>query len=385
MLTTEVVYRHLNKHGEELCGDRVEVRKNVNQDLVVMSDGLGSGVKANILSSLTTRIIATMLREGCTLHEVADTLNQTLPVCKVRNIAYSTFTALKVDPTGRVEAAEYDNPDLMWFSGNKLQYIPRKEIHFSERMKIKQSSFALKENDFLVAISDGVVHAGIGKSWNLGWSWDRVARYLKTSITPHITANQLCDTLVEVVDKLYAGQPGDDATVVVVHYRRNREAAVMIGPPSDPLIDTQVVETLMATPGKKIVCGGTTGNIVSRYLNKEIDVLLHTATPTVPAIGKLEGVDLITEGVLTLAEVVAMLRKNLNPKDKDLKYRNDGAALMYNELLQADRIKILLGRAINPAHQNPKTPIHLGLKFHLIKELEYMLTEIGKQVTLISN
>lgn len=384
MLTTEVVYRHLNKHGEELCGDRVEVQRSEGRDMVVMADGLGSGVKANILSSLTTRIIATMLREGCSLNEVADTLNQTLPVCKIRNLAYSTFTAVKIFNDGTVEAAEYDNPALMWFSGSKLQYIPGQEISFSEKMKIKKSKFTLKENDFLVAVSDGVIHAGIGRTWNLGWSWDRVAKYIRTCLTPHITASELCENLSEVVNKLYADQPGDDATVVVVHYRRNRLVTVMIGPPSDSSLDLEVAKKFVESPGKKIVCGGTTSNIVSKYLDKDIEVLLHTSTPTVPAIGRMEGIDLVTEGVLTLAEVVEMLRNNLTPKDKEVKYRNDGAALIFNELFRADEIKILLGRAINPAHQNPGTPIHLGLKFHFIRELEYLLKKMNKQVNVES-
>lgn len=379
-LTTEVVFRQLNKNGEELCGDRVEIVKTDDRELVVMSDGLGSGVKANILSSLTTKIIATMLREGCSIREVADTLNQTLPVCKVRNVAYSTFTALKVDNDGNVEAAEYDNPGLMWFSGGKLKHVPSKELKFSDRMKINESSFKLKEDDFLVAISDGVVHAGIGRSWNLGWTWDRVAQYVKNNLATRMNARELCDSLSDVVNKLYAEQPGDDATVVVVHYRRTKLVTVMIGPPQDDAKDMEVAEKLVDSGGVKIVCGGTTGNIVSKYLAKPIDVLLHTGTKKVPAMGKLEGIDLVTEGVLTLSEVVAMLRgeKTL----KDLKYQGDGASLMLKELLKADEINILLGKAINPAHQNPETPTHLGLKFHLIEELEYLLSELGKRVSV---
>lgn len=378
MLTIEVVFRQLNKHGEEICGDRVEVVKGQNHDLIVMSDGLGSGVKANILSSLTTRIIATMLREGCTLYEVAETLDQTLPVCKVRDIAYSTFTALQIDPMGGVEAAEYDNPELMWFSEGKLRYIPRKEIQFSQRMKIKESRFTLKEDDFLVAISDGVVHAGIGRTWNLGWSWDRVANYLKTNMTTGISAGELCDNLVDVVNKLYVEQPGDDATVVVVHYRKNKLCNIMIGPPKDSTKDIYVVQKFLEAEGKKIICGGTTGNIVSRYLNKPIEVVLQTGTRQVPAIGRMEGVDLVTEGVLTLSAVVEMFRKKITPKD--IKYRVDGAALMFKEVFNADEVHIFLGKAINPAHQNPQTPTHLGLKFHLIQELEYILEKLGKRV-----
>lgn len=379
-LTTEVVYRQLNKNGEELCGDRVEVVNTPTQDLVVMSDGLGSGVKANILSSLTTKIIATMLREGCSIHEVADTLNQTLPVCKVRGIAYSTFTAIRIKDSGKVEAAEYDNPELIWFSSGKLKHIPHREVVYSERMKIKESDFSLKEDDFLIAISDGVVHAGIGRTWNLGWSWDRVAQFIKTNLSTHMTAQELCDSLADVVNKLYVEQPGDDATIVVLHYRKTRLVTVMIGPPQDQSRDIEVVEKFVGSPGKKIVCGGTTGNIVSNYLGKPIDVLLHTGTKKVPAIGKMESVDLVTEGVLTLSEVVQMLRGQTTLKD--LKYQSDGASLLLKELLNADEINILLGKAINPAHQNPETPTHLGLKFHLIEELHYILIELGKKVSV---
>ena len=171
MLKVDVAYRQLNKHGEEICGDRVEIQSRDDIHYFVMSDGLGSGVKANILSSLTTKIIATMLREGCSIQEVTETLHQTLPVCRIRDIAYSTFTALRINDAGEVEAAEYDNPKLMWFSGGSLRAIPRREVKYGEKMVVFESSFSLKEGDMLVAISDGVVHAGIGRSWTLGWSW----------------------------------------------------------------------------------------------------------------------------------------------------------------------------------------------------------------------
>lgn len=378
MLKVDAAFRQLNKHGEEICGDRVEIQQKGEMHYLVMSDGLGSGVKANILSSLTTKIIATMLREGCSIQEVTETLHQTLPVCRIRDIAYSTFTALRISAEGEVEAAEYDNPKLMWFSSGSLRAIPRREVRYGEKMLVHESRFSIKEGDMLVAISDGVVHAGIGRSWNLGWSWERVSRYIKTILSKQMTAEGLCENLLEVVNKLYGGEPGDDTTVMTIHYRPPRNLTLMIGPPSEPGLDDTVVSTFLAAEGVKVVCGGTTSNLVAGRLNKEIEVLLHTGTRDVPAIGRLDGVDLVTEGVLTLSVVIDLLRKKVNPKE--IRYAVDGASQLYRHIMNSDDIHILLGKAINPAHQNPQTPSHLGMKFHLIDELEYVTRELGKSV-----
>jgi len=380
MLTLEIEFRQLFKHGEEICGDRVEIAGNDGNRIVVMSDGLGSGVKANILSSLTTKIISTMLLEGCSIHDVAETLQLTLPVCKVRGVAYSTFTALRIDDQGSVEAAEYDNPKLIWISNRKLRGLPRKEVEHGGRMKVLESSFKLKEDDWLVIISDGVVHAGIGRTWDLGWTWDRVAAYIKNFLTPATTSAELTEEVVKLCAKLYVDQPGDDTTIVAMHYRKKNTLTFMIGPPRNADLDETVVRRFLESTGKKIACGGTTGNLLARQLGKEIQVNLDSGANGIPPIGILEGVDLLTEGVLTLAGVVELLRKNAS--FSDLKYRSDGASRIVREIRMADDVHILLGQAINPAHQSLNTPVHLGLKFHLVEELQYLLEASGKHVTV---
>jgi hypothetical protein len=165
-----------------------------------------------------------------------------------------------------------------------------------------------------------------------------------------------------------------------VKHRRKNRATLMIGPPQNPALDPKVIEGLLTMPGRKIVCGGTTGNIVARQLNQPIRVLLETGAPGIPPIGLLDGVDLLTEGVLTLAGVVENLRRDLAFTDAEGK--TDGISRLYRELLLADEIRILLGQAINPAHQNPNTPVHSGLKFHMVEELQYRLSEKGKSVTV---
>ncbi len=380
MWTIDICYKQLNKHNEEICGDRVEITPVNGNKIIVLSDGLGSGIKANILASLTTKIISTMLKGGCSIEDVTESINKTLPVCKVRKIAYSTFTIINISVDGIVKSVEYDNPPIMWFSDSKLKKIPSTKKIYGENMEISEASFKLKENDYLVIISDGVTHAGIGGMWNLGWGWERVAQYIQDSIPFFECVSDLCDHIVELCNKLYMNKPGDDSSVVAIQLRKKRTATVLIGPPYDKAFDEEVAKTLLESDGKKIVCGGTTANIISKFSGKDLEVLLETGTQNVPPIGKMKGIDLVTEGVLTLAETVKLLQKGTLLRD--LKAASNGAELLLKELLLADEIKILLGQAINPAHQNPNTPLHLGLKLHLVEELCSLLRNIGKDVTL---
>ncbi|MGB4661284.1 MAG: serine/threonine-protein phosphatase, partial [Mobilitalea sp.] len=96
-LCTDVGYLSINKYGEQLCGDHVDiVEEDENSLVMVLADGLGSGVKANILSTLTSKIISTMLANHMTIEDCVTTVASTLPVCEKRGIAYSTFTIIHV-------------------------------------------------------------------------------------------------------------------------------------------------------------------------------------------------------------------------------------------------------------------------------------------------
>ena len=171
----------LNKHGEELCGDNVVIARRPDSVIMVLSDGLGSGVKANILATLTTKIAATMLEMGASLEEVVETVGHSLPVCQVRDLAYSTFTILQIFSDGRVYLAEFDNPAVFYLHRGELTEIPKTERYIGDK-KVKEARFQAEIGDFLVAISDGVVHAGIGGVLNLGWQWSNVARFLEKTV-----------------------------------------------------------------------------------------------------------------------------------------------------------------------------------------------------------
>jgi hypothetical protein len=369
----------VNKAGEELCGDSVVFNRNPEQVTAVLSDGLGSGVKANILSTLTTKIISVMLEKGASIGEVTETLSATLPQCKVRKIAYSTFSIAQSFLNGETFVTEYDNPPTFYITDGKVHPLDYQERKFGGRT-IKESHFTLKTGDWLIFVSDGEVHAGIGGVWNLGWDWEHIARYLEDQSVLDIPAQMLAENLVNEANKLYEKNPGDDTTAGVIKVRDRRFATLLIGAPLNKEDDEDVVKNLMGSNGKKIVCGGTTGNIVARELQQELDVDLSTLSNDVPPVGIIKGIDLVTEGTVTLLKTLELLKDS--SKRDTLRYKKDGASRLAYELSEADSITIVLGRAINAAHQNPDLPIDLGLKSQFVEEIAHLLENRDKEVDI---
>ena len=243
---------------------------------------------------------------------------------------------------------------------------------------IREASFPVGDGDWIVLASDGVLHAGIGGLWNIGWGWDRVGDYVSSTASRTGRASELAQEIAEVTNKLYAYKPGDDATVVAVRVRHPRYLTMLVGPPVNPEDDQEVVGKLLSAPGKKVVSGGTTSNIVSRVLNRPITVDLTLPDEKIPPIGKMEGIDLVTEGMLTLSYTLEQLEQGV--KLEDASAQSDGSSRLTALLLEADCLHIIVGRAINPAHQSPDVPRNLALKHKIVHGLSQILRGMGKTV-----
>lgn len=383
----DVAYNSLNKYGEELCGDKVEVVRTENSVIIVLSDGLGSGVKANILATLTCKIAATMLKEGVSIFETVDTIMQTLPVCSVRKLAYSTFTIIKIHENGQVYVAEYDNPPVFFMQKSKespdIQY---NAIQVNDRI-VKESSFILKEGDALTVVSDGVVHAGVGGVLNLGWQWGNVEEYLERQGKIEKCAVNISKSLIDACQGLYAGKPGDDATVVTVKLRHSEEVDLFAGPPINPGDDSSVIRKLNQAKGMKIICGGTAAKIAARELNEEIVTNMDFFDPEVPPTACIKGIDLVTEGVLTLRKTIeklsAYLSGDTGSNIRSSLSNQDGASRLAKLLLEdCTHLNLWIGKAVNPAYQSPDFPLESGIKLKVVSELADIMNKLGKTVHL---
>ncbi len=382
-LCVDIGYKSINHVGEQLCGDHVDIIEQDDSSVViVLADGLGSGVKASILSTLTSKIISTMMAEGLPLEECVSTIAATLPVCSVRGVAYSTFTIIHIINNQTAELIQYDNPQVVLIRDEENINYPKTEMNIGGK-KIFRSTINLCEGDVFIAMSDGCPHAGIGIGYNFGWKVEDIANFMSTLANSGLTAKTLSTILVDECNKFYGGKPGDDTTACIVRVRKRVPMNLLFGPPSNRDDCDRMMSLFFSKEGKHIICGGTTSSIAAKYLGKPLRASLNFERSDIPPIAELEGVDLVTEGVITVNKVLEYAKNYLedNESYEQWSFKKDGASLISRLLFEeATDINFYVGRAINPAHQNPDLPINFNIKMNLVGELSDCLKKMGKRI-----
>ena len=372
----------LNHYGEELCGDNVACTVNGDYTTLVLADGLGSGVKANILSTLTSKILCTMAANEIDIYECVETIIQTLPVCAERGVAYSTFSIIHVNKEGKGELFEFDNPEAIYYHNGKCQNFEREELDVCGK-RVYRSELNLEENDIIIVMSDGTIHAGIGMILNFGWERPQIMEHLDNNIKPEMSARAVACMLAAACNDLYADKPGDDTTVAAVRIRQRLDVNIMVGPPVDKEKDDYYIKHFLEGHSKKIVCGGTSSTIVARYLKTELKTSFDFPDKEVPPIGYIKGIDLITECVLTLLKLLKLSEKYVSIDDLTPKTftKQDGASLLADFLFEkATHITFFVGQSVNVAHQG--LPIDTTMKLKLVEKITENLRKMGKIVEL---
>ena len=382
-LCADIGWKSINHEGEQLCGDHVDiVNQGEDSQVIVLADGLGSGVKASILSTLTSKIISTMMAEGLKLEDCVSTIAATLPICSVRGVAYSTFTILHIIENRTVEIIQYDNPKVIFLRNFEVYDYPTTELNIDGK-KVLKSVISLQEDDCMVAMSDGCPHAGIGLAFNFGWKLEDIADFLQAMVAAGYNAKPLATMLVDQCDKEYGHHPGDDATACVVKVRKRDPMNILFGPPRNRDDCDRMMSLFFSKEGKHIICGGTTSSIAAKYLGKPVKASLNFERGDVPPIAEIEGVDLVTEGVITINKVIEYAKDALDKNElyEKWSFQRDGASLICRLLFEeATDINFYVGRAVNPAHQNPDLPITFNIKMNLVEELSECLKKMGKRI-----
>lgn len=372
----------LNKYGEELCGDNVASYVDGDYTTLVLADGLGSGVKANILSTLTSKILCTMASNQIDMFDCVETIIQTLPVCKEREVAYSTFSLIHVNTQGKGYLFEFDNPQAIYYHQGKCCDFERIPLDICGK-RVYRSDLNLEKDDIIIVMSDGTIHAGIGMILNFGWERKQIMEHLNTNVKSSMSARAVACLLATACNDLYLDKPGDDTTVAAVKIRERVDVNIMVGPPVDKEKDDFYVHRFLQGGSKKIVCGGTSSQIVARYLNTTVNTSFDFPDKEVPPIGYIKGIDLTTEGVITLRRLLDLSEKYISIKDLTPKTftKKDGASLLADFLFEkATNITFFVGQSVNIAHQG--LPIDTTMKLKLVEKIAENLRKMGKKVEL---
>ena len=387
-LCAEIGYLSTNHYGEQLCGDHVDVVESDDATIMVLADGLGSGVKASILSTLTSKIISTMLAAGLSISDAVETIAATLPICSERRTAFSTFTIIRIERNlhggdERADIIQYENPNVILIRGGKNVDYPMNTMQIGEKT-VYRSSVMLKNGDTFIAMSDGILYASDNGILNNDWSRDKVIEYIAPLTEVGFTAKTLTSIIMDETNRLYGGKPFDDATVCVVRIMQRELLNIAIGPPEKMTDNRRMMALFFAKGGKHIVCGGTTAGIAAEYLHKPVRMNYTSPDPDIPPTSEIEGVDLVTEGIITVDRTLQYAKDYIkdNKSFDEWSYKKDGASLAARMLFEGcTDINMFIGRAANPAHKD--LPINFNVKMEIVSELADCLRKMGKHVKVM--
>jgi hypothetical protein len=384
----EVECQQRHYEGQRICGDVFLSRrlKEENRLIAVLSDGMGHGVKANILATLTSTFALNFTREHKDVNTIAEIIMNTLPVCSDRKMSYSTFTIVDVELDGKTHILEYDNPQTIVMRNGKLLELEWTCIILNSARnagkELRTCSFQPQKEDRIIMWSDGVIQSGMGfEKYPFGWGLESASEFIKNLIkgTPSISASRLSN---KMVSRAYLNDNfhlKDDTSCAVLYFREPRKLLICTGPPFEPENDKILSETVKNFKGKKIICGATTADILARELNLEIKDSFVFEDADLPPISYMENVDLVTEGILTLSKVSEIL----NNYNQNTKLGKGPADQIVRLLKESDEIQFLIGTRINIAHQDPTLPVELEIRRTVARRITRVLEEkFLKEVTM---
>ncbi len=379
----DVDFAQFYKKKHRIGGDVFLSSRDTNKTRIgcTLSDGLGSGIKANVLANITANMAQKLSFSPLQVIKSSEIIMDTLPVCKERKISYATFSIvqMELDTPNEVKTRiiEYDNPESFLFEGTNPVDIDREIIALGRERGgrqevIKYSELVLKDGNRLVLMTDGVSQAGIGtRAYPLGWRPGPLREFIRKTIVanPEISSRELAKTIILKARSLDGGAPGDDITCAVITIREPRDLVLASGPPFHKETDKELVERVMSFNGKKIVSGGTTAQIFSRELQRKVHVDLKNWDRDIPPISTMEGLDLVTEGMLTLNRAAIEL-ENRVPFEE---ITSSSVRRFVELILKSDRIFFLVGTKINEAHQDPNIPVEIGIRRSIIHRIRQVL------------
>jgi hypothetical protein len=376
----EVDCQQKSFEGQRICGDIFlsSKVKEENRIVLVLSDGMGHGVKASVLATLTATMALNFTKEHKEPEKTAEIIMKTLPECSERKMNYSTFTIIDAEQSNKVTLLEYENPECVVIRDRKVLKPDSKYVVLGSEAncgkKIRVGSFRPVKGDRIIFCTDGIAQSGLGTPrFPFGWGIDNVARFAIDMIKqyPQISARNLAGKILNMAHRNDGFQSKDDSSCGIIYFREPRELLICTGPPYNKEEDTKLASEVREFKGKKIVMGATTGDIISRELGLTIEDVFKFEDPELPPLNVMEGIDLFTEGILTLNKVEKIL-KAYNP---NFRLGKGPADEIVKLILESDSIRIIIGTRINIAHQDPHLPVELEIRRTVVNRIAQLLEE----------
>lgn len=374
----EVNCQQKHHDGERICGDVFLSQRVVGEDrtIVVLSDGMGHGVKANVLATLTATMALNFTKEHKEINTIAEIIMNTLPVCSVRQMSYATFTIVDIEHNGTTRILEYDNPECFILRG-KERFEPgwqcvilQSEINAGK--ELRYCTFTPQKEDRIIIWGDGITQSGMGsQDFPFGWGLENAQEFVQRLVKSEaeISARKLSTKLVNMAYVNDNYHPKDDISAATIYFREPRKLLICTGPPYDKENDKKLAKKFSEFKGKRVISGATTGDIISRELNIEIEDSFEFTDPDLPPISFMKGVDLVTEGILTLSKATEVLNKFTETSVPG----KGPADLVIKLLLESDEIHFIVGTGINVAHQDPNLPVELEIRRTVVKRMAQIL------------
>lgn len=377
-------YRHIEietassgKDPGAPCGDVTAWERDESACVAVVCDGQGSGVKANLAATLCVSRLLEYLRRGGSLREGFLHVVKTMHAARGTELPYAVFSVARVLPDGAATVLSYESPPPVLVGRHHATRLHQSSLSAGDEI-ITESHCHLDSGEGLLLVSDGVTQAGMGKGLTWGWETEGLCRFITDRLSSGAGPSGLCAKVHARARELWRDARGDDVTALLLHCRPGLCVNLITGPPADRAADFSVARRFLQADGQKVICGATTARLIATHLKKPLRVEDNPKSILAPPLMSVEGIDLVTEGLVTLNQAFNILDEDPRRYDPD-----SGVSALCNMLRKADRINFTVGGALNPANQDIGfRQMGLMRREKIVEQLGLKLRRMGKLVVI---